>query len=123
MELLRSLYHRLVHLAGKAITVVDYALEGTYTRAALSAVWDLFSTLWYFVLIGAFLAVCVSRFVPKQRVAHLLENRRDSAIVGCSLLGVLSPMSAFSAIPKVGGLLAPWACRRRPSWPFWWRRP
>lgn len=106
MDLFRSAYYGLVHLLWKVVSWIDYAFEGTHTREVLVVFWDLFRTLWYFVVFGAFVTVCVSRFLPKQKVAEILGARQKSAIVVCSVLGVLSPMSTFSAIPMIGGLLA-----------------
>ncbi|MCK5328968.1 MAG: permease, partial [Candidatus Latescibacteria bacterium] len=100
------MYSTILHFFWRCYAMADEALEGTYTRRVIAVFWELFADLWYFVLIGAVIAVSVSRFLPKQRVAEFLRERGRWAIPFCTILGVLSPMSTFSAIPIVGALMA-----------------
>ncbi|MFH1006407.1 MAG: permease [Candidatus Latescibacterota bacterium] len=100
------MYYSILHFFWRFYAMADEALEGTHTRRVITTFWELFAGLWYFVLIGAVIAVTVSRFLPKQRVSDFLKERGRWAVPLCALVGVLSPMSTFSAIPIVGALMA-----------------
>ena len=103
---METIYYSILHFFWRYYAMADEALEGTYTRQVIAAFWDLFTDLWYFVLIGAVIAVSVSRFLPKGKVSVFLRERSRWAVPLCTVLGVLSPMSTFSAIPIVGALMA-----------------
>ncbi len=103
---MKRMYYTILHFFWRCYAVADEALEGTYTRRVIAVFWELLADLWYFVLIGAVIAVSVSRFLPKAKVAEFLRERGRWAIPLCTILGVLSPMSTFSAIPIVGALMA-----------------
>ena len=103
---MKSIYYSMLHFFWRYYAMADEALEGTYTRQVIVAFWDLLTDLWYFVLIGAVIAVSVSRFLPKDKVSVFLRERSRWAVPLCTVLGVLSPMSTFSAIPIVGALMA-----------------
>jgi uncharacterized protein len=66
----------------------------------------LFTSLWYYVLLGAFAAVVMARFMNKATVREFLTRGGYAPIVIASIVGVLSPMCTFAAIPLAGGLLA-----------------
>lgn len=101
MRELRSLVVRWVW--GLA-TEVQGALEHTYTGAALATFWDLTAQLWYFV-VGALFSTLAWRFLPRDRMRDALARRTVGAVVVASLLGLVSPMCTFAAIPVVGTLL------------------
>jgi len=103
---MKTIYYSILHFLWRYYAMADEALEGTYTRQVIATFWDLFTDLWYFVLIGAIIAVSVSRFLPKDKVSTFLRERSRWAVPLCTVLGVLSPMSTFSAIPIVGALMA-----------------
>jgi len=103
---MKSIYYSMLHFFWRYYAIADDVLEGTYTRQVIVAFWDLLTDLWYFVLIGAVIAVSVSRFLPKDKVSVFLRERSRWAVPLCTVLGVLSPMSTFSAIPIVGALMA-----------------
>lgn len=81
-------------------------LRGTYTERILANTWTLFTGLWYYVLIGAFTAVLVAQLMSYAKVRAFLTRRGGAPIVLAAILGVLSPMCTFAAIPLAGGLLA-----------------
>ncbi len=81
-------------------------LRGTYTEKILSNAWTLFTGLWYYVLLGAFAAALIAQLMSHAKVRAFLTRRGGAPIVIASVLGVLSPMCSFAAIPLAGGLLA-----------------
>jgi uncharacterized protein len=87
-------------------TWVERALSGTYTERILSNTWTLFTGLWYYVLIGAFAAVVVAQLMSYAKVRAFLNRRGGAPIILAAMLGVISPMCTFAAIPLAGGLLA-----------------
>lgn len=103
---MRTLYYHILHFFWRYYDQIDEALEGTYTRKVLIAFWDLFSDLWYFVLIGAVAAVTLSRLLPRSKVSDFLKTQGKVAIPLGTLLGVVSPISTFAAIPLIAALLS-----------------
>lgn len=80
--------------------------RGTYTEKILSNSWALFAGLWYYVLIGAFAASIIAQLMSNAKIRAFLTRRGGAPIVIASVLGILSPMCTFAAIPLAGGLLA-----------------
>ena len=93
--------HQLWRLYGP----VEAALEGTYTGLILGYFWDLVAQLWYFVVIGALISTLIWRFLPKTWMQVQLRKRVNGSIVLASLLGLVSPMCTFAAVPVVGTLI------------------
>lgn len=101
-----TLYYHILHFFWRYYDQIDEALEGTYTRKVIIAFWDLFTDLWYFVLIGALAAVTLSRLLPRSKVSDFLRTQSKIAIPLATTLGLLSPISTFAAIPLIGALLS-----------------
>ena len=85
---------------------VEKLFRGTVTAQIAANTWALFRQLWYYVLIGAFVAVLISHLMSHARVRKLLTRSGSIPILLAAVLGVLSPMCTFAAIPLVGGLMA-----------------
>jgi len=85
---------------------VSGALEYTYTGAVLVNSWDLVTQLWPYVAIGALLSVLARHHLPGERFRAALSRRAAGSIVAAALLGLVSPLCTFAAIPVVGTLLA-----------------
>jgi len=79
---------------------------GTYTERIVANTWNLFRQLWIYVLIGAFMAVVVGRMMDHRWMRRFLTRGGKIPIIAASVIGVVSPMCTFAAIPLVGGLLA-----------------
>lgn len=88
---------------------VEDALRYTYTGQIAAYFWDLLGQLWYFAVLGAAISTLAWRLVPKGRYSTWLKRHGGgSALLSslmASLLGILSPMCTFAAIPVVGRLL------------------
>jgi len=100
-----ELYYTILQFFWSIFDTMRRALWGTRTYRIIVVFWELLSHLWYYALIGAFAAVVVARLLPKERVRAFLSANRGLAILFASLVGLISPMSTFSAIPIVGGLM------------------
>ena len=81
-------------------------LRGTYTIRIVRNTWNLVKELWYFAFLGAFAAVLISQIMSREKVRKLLTRKGSVSILVAAVLGVLSPMCTFAAIPLVGGLMA-----------------
>ena len=103
--MLEAFYTSILHQFWRLVSRVEVALEGTYTGQILADFWDLATQLWYFVAIGALISTLVWRFLPKTWIRRELEKRANGSIVLSSLLGLVSPMCTFAAIPVVGTLI------------------
>ena len=101
-----DLYYTILEFLWRPFDMVRGTLEGTHTYRIFGAFWELASRLWYYVLIGSFAAVLVGRVLPRERVRRFLEGNRGLGILVATLLGVISPMCTFAAIPLVAGLIA-----------------
>lgn len=100
-----DLYTDILHLFWRIASAIDYAFEGTYTERVLAAAWELFSDLWYFVVLGAVVASLLSCFLPREKLSGFLSKRARSALILSCLIGVASPMPTFAGIPLVAALL------------------
>ena len=80
-------------------------LVGTRTGAVGIVFFELFAELWYWLLVGALLSALASHYLPRSRLGSLLSRHRAGSVVGASLLGLLSPLCTFAAIPLVSRVL------------------
>ena len=103
-KMLERTYDNLTHQIWKVSHALSFYLQDTYTGRALAKFGDLLAQLWYFVVLGALLSTLVWRFLPKRRLQRALAGR--SSILLASLLGLVSPMCTFAALPMVGTLIA-----------------
>ena len=85
---------------------LEIFFRGTYTAKILSNTWALTKELWYFGLLGAFAAVLIAQFLSRDKVQVFLTRKGSIPILFAAVVGVISPMSTFAAIPLVGGLMA-----------------
>ena len=81
------------------------ALYGTYTYRIISTFWSLLSRLWYYAVLGALVAALVSCFLPREKLRELLRAKRSWSLLGATLVGLVSPLSTYAAIPLVGSLM------------------
>lgn len=79
--------------------------EVTYTYRILLTTWDLFATLWLPLLIGIIVTTTVVVAVPTEHVRRLLSGRRWWSLWVATLLGTVSPLCTYLAIPLVAVLL------------------
>lgn len=84
---------------------IRQALYGTHTYRVISIFWALFSQLWHYAVLGALVAAMASRFLPRERLRDLLRARRGWSLIGAALVGLVSPLSTYAAIPLVGSLM------------------
>ncbi len=94
----------LLPLFWRLISRVEYIFEGTYTARVLASVGELLSQLWYFALAAVIVAAVFSIFLSGERMLEFLGSRGRSAVAVACLLGVISPLPTFAAIPLVAAL-------------------
>lgn len=79
--------------------------EATYTYRILITSWDLFATLWLPLVIGIAITSAIVVAVPTERVRWLLSGRRWWSLWVATVLGTVSPLCTYLAIPLVAVLL------------------
>lgn len=80
-------------------------LAGTRSGAVGIQFFELAAELWYWLIVGALLSALASHYLPRTRLGDLLSRHRAASVVGASLLGLLSPLCTFAAIPVVSRVL------------------
>ncbi|MFA6472085.1 MAG: permease [Candidatus Latescibacterota bacterium] len=85
---------------------IERLLYGTYTEKIIVNTWALFLSLWYYVVLGVLAAVAISELMSSEKVREFLNRKGGIPILFAAVLGILSPMCTFAAIPLVGGLAA-----------------
>ncbi|NKB72451.1 MAG: hypothetical protein GKR89_35695 [Candidatus Latescibacteria bacterium] len=101
-----TIYYNLAHRIWQLLHWFETHLQGTYTGFILASFWDLFTQLWYFVLFGAFISTLVWLYLPKAWIRQRLQRHTRASVLVAILLGLLSPLCTFAAIPIVGSLIA-----------------
>jgi uncharacterized protein len=81
-----------------------YYLDGSYTHKVAVTVLDLFGQLWYFFVIGIIATTLISVFWRKDRVAVFFQKSSGISIISAAVIGVVSPMPTYVAIPLVAAL-------------------
>ena len=85
---------------------IEALFRGTYTEKVISNTWNLFAELWYYVIVGACAAVLITHLMSYKKISGFLRRGGGMSIVCAAVLGVVSPMCTFTAIPLAGGLIA-----------------
>lgn len=83
---------------------LDYYFAGTYTHKLLIAMWDLFGQLWLYLVIAIVFTALISVFWRRDDMATFLRRSRRGSILAATLMGVVSPVPTYVAIPLVVAL-------------------
>ena len=84
---------------------IDFLLSFEPYWVAMIA-YDMFSMLWYFLVIGIVLSAAFTVFVPSGKANWILRKAHSGkAIFIASLLGVISPLGSYAIIPIFVSLL------------------
>lgn len=67
---------------------------------------ELSAELWYWLVVGALLSALASHYLPRSRLGALLTRHTAGSIVGACLLGLVSPLCTFAAIPVVSRVMS-----------------
>jgi uncharacterized membrane protein YraQ (UPF0718 family) len=91
-------------LIWSVLSKLHYYLTGSYTHMMAASVWDLFAQLWYFLVAGIVLTTLISLFWRKNEIASFLQRSPRGSIVTATLVGIVSPMPTYVAIPLIAAL-------------------
>lgn len=80
-------------------------LVGTRTGAVGIQFFELLAQLWHWVLLGALLSALAAHYLPRSRLGALLSRHHTGSVLGASLVGLVSPLCTFAAIPVVSRVL------------------
>ena len=80
-------------------------LPGTRTGAVGIAFFELCAELWPWVAAGAALSALASHYLPRTRLGALLSRHRGGSVVGASIIGLVSPLCTFAAIPVASRIM------------------
>ena len=81
------------------------ALNGTYTLRILQSFFEIYFNILPYLLISILLQVVLIHFIQKGKISLVVKNKVLAIVVG-SLLGMLSPLPTYAAIP-IGLALIP----------------
>jgi uncharacterized membrane protein YraQ (UPF0718 family) len=85
-------------------TKLHYYLQGTYTYNFAVAFWDLFVQLWPFLVLGVGTTALISLVWRRSDIADFLQRSPRRSILTATLVGVVSPVPTYVAIPLVAAL-------------------
>ena len=97
-------------------------LPGTRTGAVGIGFFELCAELWPWVLGGAALSALASHYLPRTRLGELLSRHRRGSVVGASLIGLVSPLCTFAAIPVASRVMGA-GCPAPPMMAFLFASP
>jgi uncharacterized membrane protein YraQ (UPF0718 family) len=86
------------------LSKLHYYFGGSYTHKVLASAWDLFAQLWYFLVLGVVFTAFISVFWRKSDIAAFLQRSPRRSILTATLVGVVSPVPTYVAIPLVAAL-------------------
>lgn len=85
-------------------TWLSYYFAGTYTHKLLLAVWDLLAQLWPYFAVGIVASASISSLWSRDELASRFRKSSGMSIGSATLIGVVSPMPTYVAIPLVAVL-------------------
>ncbi len=80
-------------------------LPGTYTGEVGIQFFELTAELWFWVIAGAACSALASHLLPRARLDRVLRKHRTGAVFGATILGLVSPLCTFAAIPVAARVL------------------
>jgi len=92
------------HLVWMLLSKLHYYFAGTYTHRVAAAAWDLSMQLWYSLVLGIVATALISLFWRKSEIAAFLQRSRRRSIITATLVGLVSPVPTYVAIPLVAAL-------------------
>ncbi len=100
------LFYEIVDVFFDIYCSFEALFRGTYTEKVISNTWNLFTGLWYYVIVGACAAVLITHLMSYKKIKGFLTRGGGISILCAAVLGLVSPMCTFTAIPLAGGLIA-----------------
>ena len=97
MESVRQLYWALY-------TKLSFYFTGSYTHLLLLSAWDLFAQLWIYLVIAIALTALLSTCWRREDMAAFLRRSPRRSVWTATLVGVVSPVPTYVAIPLVAAL-------------------
>ena len=85
-------------------TWISYYFAGTYTHQLLLAIWDLLRQLWPYFAVGIVASAAISSLWSRDELASRFRKSSGMSIASATLIGVVSPMPTYVAIPLVAVL-------------------
>lgn len=88
-------------------TKLFYAFNGTWIQKIAMESWDLFIQLWHFFVAGIIITSIIAFFWNEDKIISFFKKSRYSYllwIVIATLIGVISPLPIYVAIPVVTAL-------------------
>jgi uncharacterized membrane protein YraQ (UPF0718 family) len=85
-------------------TWLSFYFSGTYTHKLLLAMWDLLEQLWPYFAVGIVASASISSLWSRDELASRFRRSSGMSIGSATLIGVVSPMPTYVAIPLVAVL-------------------
>lgn len=86
------------------LTKVHYYFDGSYTQRVFVSIWDFLTQLVVYFAIGILIASLISVFWRREEVAGFFQKSSGCTIIAAAIIGVISPMPTYVAIPLVAAL-------------------
>jgi len=80
------------------------SFQGSVTKRVLLDALVLFRGLWMYAAVGIAATVALKSIASKDRIQGFFRKRKNSSIFLATLLGIVSPLGTYVAIPLAAGL-------------------
>jgi len=97
MEYVRELYWALY-------AKLSFYFTGSYSHQLLLSAWDLFAQLWIYLVIAIALTALLATCWRREEMAAFLRRSPRRSVWTATLVGVVSPVPTYVAIPLVAAL-------------------
>jgi len=84
-------------------TFLDH-FYGSHTQRVLQEAFDLFIMLWPYLVAGIVLTSLIKTTISKEKVASFFSKNQKISILLAALIGVISPLGSYVAIPLSASL-------------------
>lgn len=108
MFMITALQESFQGIAWFIYTKLYYGFNGTWIQKIATESWDLFIQLWQFFVAGIIITTFIAFFWNEEKIVSFFKKSRHSHlmwIVIAALIGVISPLPIYVAIPVVTALL------------------
>ncbi len=80
------------------------SFQSSITKRVLFDAFNLFRGLWIYAAVGITATAALKSIASKERILGFFKKRKNSSILLAALLGVVSPLGTYVAIPLAAGL-------------------
>jgi uncharacterized membrane protein YraQ (UPF0718 family) len=81
-----------------------FTYQNSLTFRMLADILSLLKAIWIWILVGAVITAVLKTWLPQNKLIRFFRGKQHASIAGAALMGVVSPLGTYAAVPLAGAL-------------------